>query len=357
MATPSIAPVPSRPSAATLARAGLFIVVVLAIATVFVAIVEGAGGGDLDGSPIYLVAVVIVATRLRTAAGIVTAVAAFVIYNLLFTEPRYTLTVADPREWLNLVLFLFVALVIGRLAGIGADRAAEAESRAAESEALYGITRILAADGPDVALPAVARSLVADAGMDRVWCTLEDGGGERTVADTGNGPVGPRAAGRPGAHGRPRRARLGPDARGASGRRPSGAGRGTTDARGRAPAAGGAPLGQRASLQGPARVGRRAGRCPVGDARRRPARAVAWRDPAPRPGRRPGRAGRRSGAAAPAGPRRRGRPPRRGAEERARRLRVPRPAHAARRHSRGSRHARRSRRSSARPRRCARRRP
>ena len=191
MASPSIAPVPSRPSAATLARAGLFIVVVLAIATVFVAIVEGAGGGDLDGSPIYLVAVVIVATRLRTAAGIVTAVAAFVIYNLLFTEPRYTLTVADPREWLNLVLFLFVALVIGRLAGIGADRAAEAESRAAESEALYGITRTLAADGPDVALPAVARSLVADAGMDRVWCTLEDGGGERTVADTGNGPVGP----------------------------------------------------------------------------------------------------------------------------------------------------------------------
>ena len=191
VATPSIAPVPSRPSAATLARAGLFIVVVLAIATVFVAIVEGAGGADLDGSPIYLVAVVIVATRLRTAAGIVTAVAAFVIYNLLFTEPRYTLTVADPREWLNLVLFLFVALVIGRLAGIGADRAAEAESRAAESEALYGITRILAADGPDVALPAVARSLVADAGMDRVWCTLEDGGGERTVADTGNGPVGP----------------------------------------------------------------------------------------------------------------------------------------------------------------------
>ena len=266
MATPSIAPVTSRPSAATLARAGLFIVVVLAIATVFVAIVEGAGGADLDGSPIYLVAVVIVATRLRTAAGIVTAVAAFVIYNLLFTEPRYTLTVADPREWLDLVLFLFVALVIGRLAGIGADRAAEAESRAAESEALYGITRILAADGPDVALPAVARSLVADAGMDRVWCTLEDGGGERTVADTGNGPVGPAP---PVIHvlmadrGEPAWVRT-------HGAHPGGDRRGPDDGRRtprvRAPAAGGAPHGQRASLQGPARVGRRAGRCPVGDA-------------------------------------------------------------------------------------------
>ena len=135
MAVPPIAAVPSRPSVATLARAGLLIAAVLAIATVAVAIVEGAAGDELDGSPIYLVAVVIVATRLRTAAGIVTAIAAFVIYNLLFTEPRFTLVVSDPTEWLNLVLFLFVALVIGRLAGIGADRAAEAEARAEESAA------------------------------------------------------------------------------------------------------------------------------------------------------------------------------------------------------------------------------
>ena len=190
MAVPPIAAVPSRPSFATLARAGLLIAAVLAIATVAVAIVEGAAGDELDGSPIYLVAVVIVATRLRTAAGIVTAIAAFVIYNLLFTEPKFTLVVSDPTEWLNLVLFLFVALVIGRLAGIGAERTAEAEERAAESAALYAITRTLATDDPDTALPAVARSLVAGAGMDRVWCVLDEGGAERTVADTGDGPIG-----------------------------------------------------------------------------------------------------------------------------------------------------------------------
>ena len=194
VATPPIAPtrlpVPGRPSPGSLVRAGLLIAAVLAVSTLAVALVESAGGGDLDGSPIYLVAVVIVATRLRTAAGIVTAVAAFVIYNLLFTEPRYTLVVSDPREWLNLVLFLFVALVIGRLAGIGADRAEEAEARAAEASALYRITRTLAGDAPDVALPAVARDLVGDAGMDRVWFVLDDGGTERIVADSGDGPAG-----------------------------------------------------------------------------------------------------------------------------------------------------------------------
>ena len=329
MASPAIAPVPTRPSAATLARAGLFIVVVLAIATVFVGIVEGAGGGDLDGSPIYLVAVVIVATRLRTAAGIVTAVAAFVIYNLLFTEPRYTLTVADPREWLNLVLFLFVALVIGRLAGIGADRAAEAESRAAESEALYGITRILAADGPDVALPAVARSLVADAGMDRVWCTLEDGGGERIVADTGKGPLGPAPpvvqvlmADR----GEPAWVRT-------HGTHPGADRRGPGDGR-RIPAVERhLPAGLRAAGEHRYKVRLESDGEPVG---------ALWATRAadrPEPSRgetrllalaaaQVGLAVRRERLRA-AGPRRRGRPARRGAQERARRLRVARPAHAA----------------------------
>jgi two-component system sensor histidine kinase KdpD len=134
------------------------------------------------------VAVVIVATRFRTVAGIVTAITAFVLYNLLFTEPRFTLVVSESREWLNLVLFLFVALVIGRLAGISADRATEAEARARESEALYRITRTLATDGPDTALVAVVRDLVADAGMDGVWVAIDDGGTERVVADSGAGP-------------------------------------------------------------------------------------------------------------------------------------------------------------------------
>ncbi|HEY4189768.1 MAG TPA: ATP-binding protein [Candidatus Limnocylindrales bacterium] len=190
---PLSAPPAAGSSVGSLARAALLIALVLAAATVAVAIVESVSG-DLDGSPIYLVAVVIVATRLRTAAGIVTAIAAFVIYNLLFTDPRFTLVVSDPTEWLNLVLFLFVALVIGRLAGIGADRAAEAEARAAESAALYAITRTLATDDPDTALPAVARSLVSGAGMDRVWSVIDDGGTERTIADTGEGPIGPAPA-------------------------------------------------------------------------------------------------------------------------------------------------------------------
>ncbi len=168
----------------------LFTVVVLAVTTAGIAVVESAVGAGLNAAPLYLVAVVVVATRYRTAAGIATALASFAIYNLLFTEPRFTLIVSDLREWLDLVLFLFVAVAIGRLAGVGAARTAEAEGRARESAALYEISRTLATAGLGEALPRVVRRLVIDAGMERVWCTVDADGTERTMADSGEGDPG-----------------------------------------------------------------------------------------------------------------------------------------------------------------------
>ncbi len=175
-------------------RAAALAALLLAIATGVVGVVESWSAGDLDGAPLYLVVVVVVATRYRTAAGIATALASFGLYNLLFIDPRFTLVVANAREWLNLVLFLFVAVAIGRLAGAGADRADEAETRAREAAALYGITRTLATMTLDDALPIVVRRLLDDASMERVWCAIDSGGLDRVVADTGHGDPGPAPA-------------------------------------------------------------------------------------------------------------------------------------------------------------------
>jgi len=180
---------PSRATVGGALRAAAFIAALLAVTTAAIAVVESEAAGQLDGSPLYLVAVVIVATRYRTAAGVATALAAFLVYNLLFTEPRFTLAVSDAREWLNLVLFLFVAVVIGRLAGVSANRAEEAEARAREATALYEIARTLAAGTSDVSLGEAVRHLVTDAGMTRSWITLEDSSGDRILADSGEGPL------------------------------------------------------------------------------------------------------------------------------------------------------------------------
>jgi two-component system sensor histidine kinase KdpD len=90
--------------------------------------------------------------------------------------------VADPREWLDLVLFLFLAVVVGRLSALGSERAAEASRRAAESTALFAISRTLstAPDLPSAAM-AVAERLVRETGLERVWITVVDRNGRSTV--------------------------------------------------------------------------------------------------------------------------------------------------------------------------------
>ena len=162
--------------------------VVLGLATAVVAILESAPIGLLDASPVYFVAVVVAGSLFGTVPALATAIASFLVYDLLFTEPRLTLVVNDPKEWLDLVLFVVLALVVGRLSALGSERAEEASRRAAESTALFAISRILAT-APDIeaAAPQVAERLVGDDSLERVWIVTERGGRIRVVADSGAG--------------------------------------------------------------------------------------------------------------------------------------------------------------------------
>jgi two-component system sensor histidine kinase KdpD len=164
------------------------IALVVTVATVVVAIFESPPIGLSDASPVYFVAVVIAGSLIGTVPALATALASFLVYDLLFTEPRLTLVVSDPKEWLDLVLFVVLAIVVGRLSALGTERAAEASQRAAESTALFAISRILAT-APDIetAAPLVAERLVRDGALDRVWIANERGNRKTIVADTGGG--------------------------------------------------------------------------------------------------------------------------------------------------------------------------
>jgi two-component system sensor histidine kinase KdpD len=158
---------------------------VVGAATAIVAILEAPPVGLTDASPVYFVAVVIVGSLFGTWPAIATALVAFLVYDLFFTQPTFTLVVSDPREWLDLVLFLVLAVIVGRLSALGRSRAEESSRRAAESSALFAISRILATE-PDVeaAAPVVAERLVADGPIDRVWIVRDRPGGPRVLADT-----------------------------------------------------------------------------------------------------------------------------------------------------------------------------
>ena len=158
----------------------------LAIATLLVAWLQGAPLHAPNASALYLVAVVAVAILGGTWAAVACSVAAFLLYDFLFIQPVYTFTVAQPGEWLNLVLFLLVAVAIGQLAALQAARADDAARRARESQALFRISRTLATtDQVAAAAPEVLAGLVTEAGLDRAWLSTLDGARERIVADFG----------------------------------------------------------------------------------------------------------------------------------------------------------------------------
>jgi two-component system sensor histidine kinase KdpD len=168
---------------------GLLSAAMIALGTLAIALLERATEIP-DASAVYLVAVVVVASIGGTVPAVLTAVASFLVYDLLFTEPRLSLAVTDTNELLNLVLVLIVALAVGRLAALGRERASEADRRAVEATGLFAVSRLLAtADTTDVVAGSIVERLARDSGLVRVWIVLNGGAGDRVLADTGAGPV------------------------------------------------------------------------------------------------------------------------------------------------------------------------
>src|SRR4051812_9549145 len=188
---------PRLPAGRRLAVILATIAATLAGATAVVALLESSAVGLGDASPVYFAAIVLVGSIIGTWPAIATAVLAFIVYDLLFTQPRLTLVVDDPREWLDLVVFLVIAVVVGRLSALGTERAAEASRRAAEATDLFAISRMLAI-APDVeaAAPQVTRRLVESGGLERAWLVRERdrAGGTQVLADTEEGAPLPSAA-------------------------------------------------------------------------------------------------------------------------------------------------------------------
>jgi signal transduction histidine kinase len=99
--------------------------------------------GDPAGSPVaalYLFAVLPVAVVWGTAFGVMVAVASTAAYDFLFVPPRYSLEVADPRDWLRLAAFLAAAVVVSQLA----TRWREAARLAAEQAAVRRVATLVA---------------------------------------------------------------------------------------------------------------------------------------------------------------------------------------------------------------------
>ncbi len=172
---------PHRPSLAGLFVAGLL----LALATPLAAIVHGQLGVQ-HASIVYLLPVVAVGMGYGSWLAVATAVGSFLLYDFFFVQPLYTFPIAAAEEWLDLMLFLVVAIAIGRLSALQLQRRREAELRSAEARAMFAMSRDIATAATALeAAPLLAARLVREAEMARVWIGLglaiPD---ERVVADS-----------------------------------------------------------------------------------------------------------------------------------------------------------------------------
>ena len=129
---------------------------VLAVLTAAAATALGAVAerwvGLTDLSMIFIVAVVLLASRTRMTAAVIAATLCFLTYNFFFIEPRYTFYIGARQGVVTVVLFLGAALVAGRLA----------------SKLRAQVLALRAANGHATALEALGRQLASAADLGQV---------------------------------------------------------------------------------------------------------------------------------------------------------------------------------------------
>src|SRR5690242_14526663 len=104
---------PHRVDAAKTAVVGAEIVLSIAVATGIVAILDEVAPATGLGV-LYILPVLFIAVRRGQVAALAAAVVSVLALNFFFIEPRYRLTIADSHNVVALLVFLVVALVVGR---------------------------------------------------------------------------------------------------------------------------------------------------------------------------------------------------------------------------------------------------
>ncbi len=128
--------------------------------------------------------------HLRVSVGI--SVAAMLVFNFFLLPPFYTLTIADPQNWVALFVFVVVAAIASQLSAAVRERAHEAEARKQEVTRLFDLSRdILLTTDSERAVADVARYVARRFELDTIAICLPTAtgwnvhqGGDRAVEPT-----------------------------------------------------------------------------------------------------------------------------------------------------------------------------
>jgi two-component system, OmpR family, sensor histidine kinase KdpD len=142
-----------------------YAVALLSVAAVTAAIAALGRFHLANASMLHLVVVLLAAVMLGRGPAIASAFAAFLATNFFLVEPRFTLAVANPEEWITLLLLLLTAVVTGQVATGQKKRAEEAEEHARAARLLYEIALLMAEPNLAGAVESVAERVRAELGV------------------------------------------------------------------------------------------------------------------------------------------------------------------------------------------------
>lgn len=177
---PGVGRTPARPTARSVATPTLVVVAAVAAATLVVAALQGITSASDLGS-VYLLAVLAVAILCGEVAALATAVLGVLTFNFFYIAPRHKLAIAHSQDAAQLIVLLIAAVVVGRLAALARQRAAEAESRAQtaaarerEAQLLAEVaSAILAGHNVDAQLQSIGGRVATATGASHARLTLE----------------------------------------------------------------------------------------------------------------------------------------------------------------------------------------
>ncbi len=126
---------------------------------------------------LYLLPVVVAATRYGLRAGLVAGLASALAYNFFFIPPLYTFTIADPQNLITVMVLLGIAVLVSQMASRVRDHALLARESAAQNSALAGFARHLTALASETELGQVLCAEVARLIAVRTVLLLPEDGG------------------------------------------------------------------------------------------------------------------------------------------------------------------------------------
>jgi two-component system, OmpR family, sensor histidine kinase KdpD len=117
-------------------------------------------------SVVYLPAVLVIAAYWGLGLGLLTSLASAAAFNWFHLPPTGRFTISDSRNWVALIAFMLVALVVSTMAEVARARAAEAERRRREADLAAMLAReLLAGERTQDTLRSTARRVAEARGL------------------------------------------------------------------------------------------------------------------------------------------------------------------------------------------------